>query len=66
MDLGMAHSQRRLGHGAAGRTVAGPSPPRGRLYVLPKDIIAFPGNAPTEHLIDKAHTLGIPVQRVAA
>ena len=36
------------------------------LNLLPKGLIAFPGNGITENLIDKATKLGIPVQRVAA
>ena len=36
------------------------------LDLLPKGVIAFPGNGITENLIDKATKLGIPVQRVAA
>ena len=36
------------------------------LNLLPKGVIAFPGNGITENLIDKATKLGIPVQRVAA
>ena len=34
------------------------------LNLLPKGLIAFPGNGITENLIDKATKLGIPVQRV--
>ena len=36
------------------------------LNLLPKGLIAFPGNGITENLIDKARQLGIPVHRVAA
>ena len=36
------------------------------LNLLPKGVIAFPGSGITENLVDKAHKLGIPVQRVAA
>ena len=36
------------------------------LNLLPKGVIAFPGSGITENLVDKARTLGIPVQRVAA
>ncbi len=36
------------------------------LNLLPKGLIAFPGNGITGNLIDKATKLGIPVQRVAA
>ena len=36
------------------------------LDLLPKGVIAFPGNGITGNLIDKATRLGIPVQRVAA
>ncbi len=36
------------------------------LNLLPKGVIAFPGNGITGNLIDKATKLGIPVQRVAA
>ena len=36
------------------------------LNLLPKGLIAFPGNGITENLIDKATKLGIPVHRVAA
>ena len=36
------------------------------LDLLPKGLIAFPGNGITENLIDKARRLGIPVMRVAA
>ncbi len=36
------------------------------LDLLPKGVIAFPGNGITDNLIDKATKLGIPVQRVAA
>ena len=34
------------------------------LNLLPKGLIAFPGNSITENLIDKAVKLGIPVKRV--
>ena len=36
------------------------------LNLLPKGVIAFPGNGITENLVDKARQLGIPVDRVAA
>jgi len=36
------------------------------LSLLPKGVIAFPGSGITDNLVDKARTLGIPVQRVAA
>ena len=36
------------------------------LNLLPKGIIAFPGNGITESLVDKAMKLGILVQKVAA
>ncbi len=36
------------------------------LNLLPKGVIAFPGSGITENLVDKARTLGIPVQRIAA
>ena len=36
------------------------------LNLLPKGVIAFPGSGITENLVDKARTLGIPVQRVKA
>ena len=36
------------------------------LNLLPKGVIAFPGNGITDNLVDKARKLGIPVQRVAA
>ncbi len=36
------------------------------LNLLPKGVIAFPGSGITENLVDKARTLGIPVQRCAA
>ncbi len=36
------------------------------LNLLPKGIIAFPGSGITDNLIDKATSLGIPVQKVAA
>ena len=36
------------------------------LSLLPKGVIAFPGSGITDNLVDKAKTLGIPVQRVAA
>ncbi len=35
------------------------------LNLLPKGVIAFPGSGITDNLIDKAVTLGIPVQRCA-
>ena len=35
------------------------------LNLLPKGIIAFPGNGITENLVDKARRMGIPVCRVA-
>ena len=35
------------------------------LNLLPKGVIAFPGNGITENLIDKATKLGIPVMRTA-
>ncbi len=35
------------------------------LNLLPKGVIAFPGNGITENLIDKATKLGIPVMRAA-
>ena len=34
------------------------------LNLLPKGVIAFPGNGITDNLVDKAIKLGIPVQRV--
>ena len=34
------------------------------LNLLPKGVIAFPGSGITENLVDKARTLGIPVQRI--
>ena len=34
------------------------------LNLLPKGVIAFPGNGITDNLVDKAVKLGIPVQRV--
>ena len=34
--------------------------------LLPKGVIAFPGSGITDNLVDKARTLGIPVQRIAA
>ena len=34
------------------------------LNLLPKGVIAFPGNGITDNLVDKALKLGIPVQRV--
>ena len=36
------------------------------LNLLPKGVIAFPGNGITDNLIDKAASLGIPVQKIAA
>ena len=36
------------------------------LNLLPKGVIAFPGNGITENLVDKARKLGISVQKVAA
>ena len=36
------------------------------LALLPKGVIAFPGSGITDNLVDKANSLGIPVQRVAA
>ena len=36
------------------------------LNLLPKGVIAFPGSGITDNLVDKAVSLGIPVQRVAA
>ena len=36
------------------------------LALLPKGVIAFPGSGITGNLVDKARSLGIPVQRVAA
>ncbi len=36
------------------------------LNLLPKGVIAFPGSGITENLVDKAHSLGIPVDKVAA
>ncbi len=36
------------------------------LDLLPKGVIAFPGNGIVENLIDKARTLGIPVLKIAA
>ena len=36
------------------------------LALLPKGVIAFPGSGITDNLVDKARSLGIPVQRVAA
>ncbi len=35
------------------------------LALLPKGVIAFPGSGITDNLVDKARTLGIPVQKVA-
>ena len=35
------------------------------LNLLPKGVIAFPGSGITDNLVDKAKTLGIPVQKVA-
>ena len=36
------------------------------LNLLPKGVIAFPGSGITDNLVDKAISMGIPVQRVAA
>ena len=36
------------------------------LSLLPKGVVAFPGSGITDNLVDKARTLGIPVQKVAA
>ena len=36
------------------------------LNLLPKGVIAFPGSGITDNLVDKAKTLGIPVQKIAA
>ena len=36
------------------------------LNLLPKGVVAFPGSGITDNLVDKAKTLGIPVQKVAA
>ena len=36
------------------------------LALLPKGVIVFPGSGITGNLVDKARSLGIPVQRVAA
>ena len=36
------------------------------LDLLPKGVIAFPGNGIVENLVDKARTLGIPVLKAAA
>ena len=36
------------------------------LALLPKGVVAFPGSGITDNLVDKAKSLGIPVQRVAA
>ncbi len=36
------------------------------LSLLPRGVIAFPGSGITDNLVDKARSLGIPVQRVAA
>ena len=36
------------------------------LSLLPKGVVAFPGSGITDNLVDKARSLGIPVQRVAA
>ena len=36
------------------------------LSLLPKGVIAFPGSGITDNLVDKAKTLGIPVQKIAA
>ena len=36
------------------------------LNLMPKGLIAFPGNGITENLVDKARCMGIPVYRVSA
>ena len=36
------------------------------LNLLPKGLIAFPGNGITDNLVDRARQLGIPVQRCDA
>ena len=36
------------------------------LNLLPKGVVAFPGSGITDNLVDKAKTLGIPVQKIAA
>ncbi len=36
------------------------------LALLPKGVVAFPGSGITDNLVDKARTLGIPVQKIAA
>ncbi len=36
------------------------------LNLLPKGVIAFPGSGITDNLVDKAISMGIPVQRVSA
>ena len=36
------------------------------LSLLPKGVIAFPGSGITDNLVDKARSLGIPVQKIAA
>ena len=36
------------------------------LSLLPKGVVAFPGSGITDNLVDKARTLGIPVQKIAA
>ncbi len=36
------------------------------LSLLPRGVVAFPGSGITDNLVDKAKTLGIPVQKVAA
>ena len=36
------------------------------LNLLPKGVVAFPGSGITDNLVDKARSLGIPVQKVAA
>ncbi len=35
------------------------------LSLLPKGVVAFPGSGITDNLVDKARSLGIPVQKVA-
>ena len=36
------------------------------LSLLPKGVVAFPGSGITDNLVDKARSLGIPVQKIAA
>ena len=36
------------------------------LALLPKGVVAFPGSGITDNLVDKARSLGIPVQKIAA